>query len=285
MVVRTERSRYILGFSGGYWGCLPFAKPVTILWPMLTAKKQAFAEHYAAHRDGPGAYRHAYTVRAGTSDKSVSNGASKLLADPEIMATVNELANAAVAASPVVFDVATALTKWLEIADADPDELIGLRVGCCRHCYGEGGLYQWHEIEYLARLDEAERQQRAGDLNVQLPDLAGGFGYDHTRAPSPSCWKCRGEGVERVVARDTSKLTPAARLLYGGVKTTRDGIQINIADRTKALENACRIIGAFNDKLRLDGSIGLMAAVVKMETDDPKAAARAYQELMASTAT
>lgn len=251
---------------------------------MLTAQQQAFVDHYALTRSGPDAYRHAYRVRATTSDKSVSTAASTLLADPKIASAVEVAVNNAQAAAPVTFDVAAALTKWLEIAGADPDELIGLRVGCCRHCYGEGGLYQWHEVEYLAKLDEAERLQRAGDQNVQLPDLAGGFGYDHTTAPNPSCWKCRGEGVERVVARDTSKLTPAARLLYGGVKTTKDGIQINIADRTKALENACRIIGAFNDKLRLDGSIGLMAAVVKMETDDPKAAARAYQELMASTA-
>jgi phage terminase small subunit len=251
---------------------------------MLTAKKQAFAEHYAVYRDGPAAYRHAYNVRSTTTAGSIATAASSLLADPEIANMIEKLVNNAAATSPVVFDVAAALTKWLEIAGADPDELIGLRVGCCRHCYGEGGLYQWHELEYLARLDEAERQQRAGDLNVQLPDLAGGFGYDHTRDPNPSCWKCRGEGVERVVARDTSKLTPGARLLYGGVKTTRDGIQINIADRQKALENACRIIGAFNDKLKLDGSIGVMAAVLKMETDDPQAAARAYQELMASTA-
>lgn len=251
---------------------------------MLTAQQQAFVDHYVLTRSGPDAYRHAYRVRATTSDKSVSEAASKLLADPKIARAVEEVVNNAQAAAPVTFDVATALTKWLEIAGADPDELIGLRVGCCRHCYGEGGLYQWHELEYLAKLDEVERLMRDGQQGLQLPDPAGGFGYDHTRAPSPSCWKCRGEGVERVVARDTSKLTPGARLLYGGVKTTRDGIQINIADRQKALENACRIIGAFNDKLRLDGSIGLMAAVVKMETDDPKAAARAYQELMASTA-
>lgn len=264
---------------------MPFGPPVTILPAMLTAQKQAFAEHYAAHRDGPGAYRHAYNVRAGTTDKSVSNAASKLLADPEIMATVEQIATAAVATAPVTFDVAAALTRWLEIASADPDELIGLRVGCCRHCYGAGGLYQWHEVEYLARLDEAERLQRNGDLQAQLPDPAGGFGYDHTAAPNPSCWKCRGEGVERVVARDTSKLTASSKLLYGGVKQKRDGVEIIIADRQKALENACRIIGAFSDRLKLDGSIGVMAAVLKLEaTDDPQAAARAYQELMASTA-
>jgi len=242
---------------------------------MLTAKKQAFVDHYAVHRDGPAAYRHAFTVRAGTSDKSVSNAASKLLANPEIVATLDETVANAAATSPTVFTVADALAKWLEIATADPRELIGLRVGCCRHCHGEGGGYQWHEREYLAACDRSEAEAKP------LPDIAGGFGFNHTLDPNPDCWKCRGEGLERVVPRDTSKLTPSALLLYGGVKQKRDGVEIVIADRTKALENACRIIGAYQDRVKLDGSLGAMAAIVQAMPDDPKAAARAYQELMA----
>lgn len=243
----------------------------------LTLKQQKFVDHYLVTRDGPAAYRHAYTVRATTSAKSIQTASSKLLCDPPIASAVEAGLAAAVAASPVTFTVADALAKWLDIAGADPDELIGLRVGACRYCHGEGGLFQWHQHDYLAACDKSELE------GTPLPDPAGGFGYDHTAAPNPTCWKCRGEGVERIVARDTSKLTPQARLLYGGVKSTRDGVQILIADRTKALENACRIIGAFQDKVRLDGTITAMAAVVQM-TDDPKAAARAYMELMASTA-
>lgn len=242
---------------------------------MLTAKKQAFAEHFAVHRDGPGAYRHAYNVRADTSRKSISTAASELLADPEIVRAIDAAANKALETSPTVFTVRDALAKWLEIATADPRELIGLRVGCCRHCYGDDGGYQWHEREYLAACDRSEAEK------APLPDIAGGFGFNHTLDPNPDCWKCRGEGVERVVPRDTSKLTPAALLLYGGVKQKRDGVEIVIADRTKALENACRIIGAYQDRVKLDGSLGAMAAIVQAMPGDPKAAARAYQELMA----
>lgn len=249
----------------------------------LTAQQQAFVDHYVLTRDGPGSYRHAYRVRATTSAKSVSEAASKMLADPKIQRAVDEAINNAAAASPVTFTVADALNRWLEIASADPNELIGLRVGCCRHCWGEGGLYQWHEHEYLAALDAAERAAQT-DPTVRLPDPAGGFGFNHTADPNPDCWKCQGEGVERVVARDTRRLTPGARLLYGGVKAKRDGVEIIIADRTKALENACRIIGAFTDKVKLDGTIGAMAAVVQMQTDDPKAAAQAYMDLMKATA-
>lgn len=246
-----------------------------ILCAMLTAQKQAFVDHFAAHQDGPAAYRHAYNVRTTTSAKSISTAASKLLSDPEIVSAIEAVRNAALLTAPVTFTVADALAKWIEIAQADPRELIGLRVGCCRYCHGEGGGYQWHEREYLAACDAAERDK------TPLPDPAGGFGFNHTLDPNPDCWKCRGEGVERIVPRDTSRLTPSALLLYGGVKQKRDGVEIIIADRMKALENACRIIGAYQDRVKLDGSIGAMAAIVQQMPDDPKAAARAYQELMA----
>lgn len=241
----------------------------------LTVKQQAFVDRYLQTRDGAGSYRHAFNVRPSTKPKSVSDAASKLLADPEVMAAVERGLSATAAAAPVTFTVADALAKWVEIATADPRELIGLRVGCCRYCWGEAGGYQWHEREYLAACDAAERDKQP------LPDPAGGFGFNHTLDPNVDCWKCRGEGVERVVARDTSKLTPSALLLYGGVKSKRDGVEIIIADRMKALENACRIIGAYQDRVKLDGSIGAMAAIVQQMPNDPKAAARAYQELMA----
>lgn len=120
---------------------------------MLTAQQQAFVDHFVTTRSGPAAYRHAYNVKPGTSEKSVSVSASKLLSDPEIRLATEHRITAATAASPVTFTVADALAKWLDIATADPDELIGLRVGACRHCHGEGGGYQWHEREYLAACD------------------------------------------------------------------------------------------------------------------------------------
>jgi len=189
----------------------------------------------------------------------------------------------------VTFTVAEALERWLTIALANPDELIGLRVGCCRHCHGEGFGYQWKEREYLAALDEAERLQRidpkgAARGDYPFPDPAGGFGFRHAKPPNPDCPECEGEGVERVVARDTSKLSPGALALFGGVKKTRQGLEIIIADRGKALENVTRMLGGFNDKVRVDGSIGAMLAIVKAMPRDPQEASRAYMELIAANA-
>ncbi len=170
------------------------------------------------------------------------------------------------------------LLRFLDIADADPDELIGLRVGCCRYCYGDGGGYQWRAREYMDAVARAERN------DDPLPDIAGGFGYDHTLEPNHDCEECRGEGLERVVARDTSKLSPGAKLLYGGVKQTKNGIEIIMADRVKARESVARIIGAFDDKLRLSGAVAAMTAVVKLEATDPVEAAREYQKLIKNIA-
>lgn len=251
---------------------------------MLTAKQEAFCLDYAAHRNGVRAYRAAYAVRAGTKDATCEQGASKLLRDPRIVARIDEIANeAAKAPGGAVYDAAWCRERWADIAKADPRELIGLRVGCCRYCHGVDHRYQWKQREYLEALTEAERKARK-DPSTPMPDMAGGWGFNQTRAPNPDCPECFGEGVERFVPRDTNNLSPQALLLYGGVKVKRDGYEIIIADRTKALENVTRMAGGYKDNVRLDGSLGVMAQIVKLEAKDPVEASRMYQELMAAPA-
>lgn len=241
---------------------------------VLDEQQGKFLDAYWATGNRAEAYRRAY-------DPFVSNYVAsirgKALAEhPLIVAGMKymreqTLDRAAVTASEV-------LLRFLDIADADPDELIGLRVGCCRYCYGDGGEYQWRQREFMAAVAKAEKN------DDPLPDIAGGFGYDHTLEPNHDCEECRGEGLERVVARDTSKLSPGAKLLYGGVKQTKNGIEIIIADRMKARESVGRIIGAFDDKLRLSGAVAAMTAVVKLEATDPVEAAREYQKLIKNIA-
>lgn len=60
----------------------------------------------------------------------------------------------------------------------------------------------------------------------------------------------------RIVPQDTTNLSPSASRIYEGVKKTRDGWEIKIADRHKARENAARIIGAFVDRKEISGPGG-----------------------------
>ena len=51
---------------------------------------------------------------------------------------------------------------------------------------------------------------------------------------------------------DTRRLQGAARRLYAGLKQSKDGLQVLMADREKALENVARHLGMFNDKLEVN---------------------------------
>lgn len=246
----------------------------------LTAKQETFCQHFAQFRDGAAAYRLAFDCSPEMKSSSVHSAASRLLASEKISSRVDELIAEITGQCEAVFNARRALEVWTDIATADPNELIGLKIGACRRCWGVGFGYQWKEHEYLEALAAAERAHAAGDAQAQLPDPSGGFGYRRTREPNPECPHCEGEGVERIVARDTSKLSPGAQLLYGGVKQTRNGPEVIIADRTKAWENASRIVGAFKDTVKLDGSLSAAIAVVKAETTDPNEASRLYQEMI-----
>lgn len=256
----------------------------------LTIKQEKFCQHYVAHRNAPAAYRYSHDVKPETPDAKVSSMASNELKHVKIAGRITELLREVTAAAAVtvpgegekpneLFTAVEALRMWLEMATANPDELIGLRIGCCRHCYGDGFRYQWREREYEAALKEWEALYRKGG-DLPMPDIAGGFGFRKGRTPNPQCPECEGEGVERVVPRDTSKLSKGAQSLYGGVKKKRDGLEIIIADRQKALENASRIIGAFKDNVRLDGSINAMVQAVVTKYTDPNQASRAYQDFI-----
>ncbi len=253
----------------------------------LTPKQEAFCQAYVASLNGAQAYRSAYAVGEMTKDASVNVAASKLLADPKISQRIDVLQHQADAAAAATRDPATsvgtltwALDRLTGIATADPRELIGLRVGACRHCHGAGHAYHWRQREYLEALAVAERSP----VPVPLPDCSGGLDFNATRPPHPDCPECHGEGIERVVPRDTDKLSDQALLLYGGVKRKRDGsIEIVMADRTKALELAVRMLGGFTDNVRLGGTIGQLTKII---TNDMTAeeAAQAYREMNAAMA-
>lgn len=242
----------------------------------LTENQEKFAQAHALEGlSQSDAYRRCYAVDKMT-EKTVHTSAYKLSIVPHVAARISELKaqRAATAVGPATFDVRKLFETYLEIANADPNELIGIKVGACRFCYGEGHLFQWREREYLEALAKWERKPDT----VDMPDPAGGFGYKHYLAPHPDCPECGGEGVERVVPRDSEKLSKGARVLYRGAQQTKDGIKVLMADKDKALEQIGRILGAFDDKLRLD--LTGKVASLRLTTSDPKEAAEAYAKMV-----
>lgn len=207
----------------------------------LTPRQERFIEEYLVDLNAKQA-----AIRAGYSPNGAEVTASKLLTLAKVQAAVAEGRKALSARTEINQELV--LKRWLQIATANPNDLIQFRRVCCRHCFGQGHEYQW--------VDEAEYERAIHNATIndlEPPEDTGGYGFDPTIRPHPKCPKCHGEGHGEVHANDTRDLTGGALALYAGVKQTKEGFEIKMHDQAKALENIARHLGMFNDKLTLKG--------------------------------
>lgn len=254
---------------------------------MLTDRQEKFALKVAEGSTKADAYR-AFYKTDGWNIQAVAEAGGKLSLKPKVAARIMELTKSKRDKAEGEFDmtVKKLLLTFIQIAFTDPNELISVRQGACRHCWGVGGGYQWKEREYLQRVAEWAaahalwEHKRKGDEPV-MPDASGGFGYRFSAHPNPECHECEGEGVSRLVPKDTTKLSEGARLLYRGAQQTKDGLKILFADKDQALDKIGRILGAYDDRLRVDLRAGVVA--LQMTTSDPAEAAKAYESMLTAS--
>ena len=193
-------------------------------------------------------------IRAGYYRTTAKQQGSRLLTYADIQTRLGELRE--VVAEKLDIEAAEVFRRWWHTATADPNELTQHRIGACRYCHGAGHAYQWKtQREY----DEARAQWVAKtpaegaspDIlaahSIQQPKMDGGLGYRLTNDPVPDCPECYGLGVPYVWMADTRRISEQARLLYNGVKETKNGIEILMADRQKALELVARNLGMLKD--------------------------------------
>jgi phage terminase small subunit len=225
------------------------AKKQKVATPSKTERRVAkFVSEYIIDFNG----RRAATA-AGYSADSARQQASEMLADPAISAMVD----AAIAERAQVSSItAKAVVDRLHlIATADARELSEIHRACCRYCWGKGHLFQRTPREMAeARAEHAAAV--SGKEHVSAFNEAGGIGYNPKKDPNPKCPECFGDGEVRVVLKDTRDLSPAARLLFAGVKQTQHGIEIKQHSQTDALQNLGRHLGVFKDKVELTGKDG-----------------------------
>lgn len=201
-----------------------------------TAQKEKFALGIVEGKSQSDAYRAAYNC-AGMKAKAVWTEASKLVRDPEVAQWIANARREALKA--VTVEQADVVALWWRIANADANELMQHRRGCCRHCHGDGHKYQWKNADEFAHEFAAaiDREQKI------LPDCAGGFDFDERLEPHPECPECGGEGVPYVWFADTRTLSGSARLLYAGVKKTKLGMEILTRNQDDALKNVAAYLG------------------------------------------
>jgi hypothetical protein len=229
----------------------------------LTPKQRRFVEEYLVDLNGTQA-----AIRAGYSPRTARQIAAEYLTKPDIAIAVAEAQQAAIKRIHLSQEgVLETLAAW---ATADPRDLIQHRRVCCRFCYGKDHLYQEKPSEQRARRAKhdamlAQTPENKWHLLPRWDDL-GGVGYDPRKEPIEDCPECFGEGEEQVFVADTRKLSKGAAMLYGGVKTTRDGLEVKMQPKDKAVELLARhyrLLGATGD----DGETGARTIIHKSDPD------------------
>jgi phage terminase small subunit len=217
----------------------------------LTPKREAFCVAMADPEcKGPSdAYTRAYDAERMTP-KQIANEANKLLQNREITGRIAELRQAV--AAPVLASAAFVLQEWLDLHLADANELTTARRFCCRHCYGIEHRYQWvNEDEYAvecAKVIDYNAAKSARQHSKPLPLCDGGFGYQRDKLPVDTCPHCNGDGYLDVYIADMRNVSPRARKLFAGVKTTQNGVEVKMRDQDAALANIARYLGMFVER-------------------------------------
>lgn len=221
-----------------------------------------------------GSYADAFREVFGEGNRSVPTFHTdvwRLNARPEISRRILEIQ--AEQAKPIERAREFLLQWWFNRMIYDPAEITAWAVHACRYCHGDGHRYQWREGEFFEACDAAERD------GAMLPDIAGGFGYSTRREPLRECPRCDGRGVSRTDIADTRGLSPSARAAFEGIKETKNGIEIKMADKDKAAEQFAKLSGF---------DVQIVRNIVDTPTDaelailaqDPIAAAAAYKRIM-----
>lgn len=200
---------------------------------LTNTKHQLFVDEYIIDFNATEA-----AIRAGYSKKTAAQQGYRLTKDERIDAAIDEAIAARTKRMHITQD--HVLGMWWQIANADYNELSSVRRVACGYCYGD---------------------------NITLDDDSDGREIDPSREPNPDCGICRGEGSPHVHIADTSKLSPAAKLVYQGAKETKFGIEVQTADRMKALDNVARHLGMFKDTVdhtSSDGSMSTKPTVIRL---------------------
>lgn len=250
----------------------------------LTQAQAMWVSEFLEHGDAVLAYRKSHP-NSRLKDSSLANSAYKMKNHKKV-GKVLELMRIDLG-KQTMMNAKDVLQEWIDIATADPNELMSFQRRCCRHCYGRGHQYQWADAdEFAYALGQAlSHKRKAGDARMPIPCDDGGYGFRFNLKPHPECTKCLGEGLPEVFICDTRNLSAKGRKLYAGIKQTTNGLQILTRDQDGALANIAKALGMTPDKLQVTGADGgpLISATLALPADSTEAA-NVYAQIVKSGA-
>lgn len=201
---------------------------------VLTDKQQRFVDEYMVDMNATQA-----AIRAGYSPHTANEQGSQLLAKLSIQRALNAARKEQQERTQITAD--GVLREAWNIVTADTRELVELKTGCCRCCYGEG--HRWQRTVGEMNRDR-EKWVEKGSNPAEF-DEQGGIGFNPLRAPHPECPECGGDGRARVVLKDTRYLSEKGAALYAGAKQTQFGIEVKTHDKSPYAEKLFRHLGLY----------------------------------------
>ena len=218
----------------------------------LNPKQQRFVDEYLVDLNATQA-----AIRAGYSVDTAGSIGHENLKKPEIQLAIAEARKQQQERTGITAD--RVLREIAHVALADARELVEVKTGCCRCCYGEGHKYQ-------RTVGEMNRDREAWVEKGKNPaefDEAGGIGFNPLQQPHPECPICGGDGMARTVLKDTRHLSASAAALYAGAKQTKEGIEIKMHSKMDALEKLARHLGMYekDNQQKTDPLAALLSAI------------------------
>lgn len=237
----------------------------------LLIREERFCEEMARHGDPAVAVRSGYGMPT-LSAREVNRIAENLMARDDIASRIREIAESARSLTAV--NVATVLNHWLNLATADPNEVVQHRRVCCRYCWSDEHVYQWTPAEYWDATAKAIDQEKPAPVN------ASGTWYDKTKGPNPECPECFGDGTGEVHLTDTRLMSPRARLLIESIKMGKHGPEVTLHDRMAPMDNIAKFLGMFKETIRIEDLTKPKSDnVIDVSTMTPEALVEKFREL------
>lgn len=200
----------------------------------LEPRQQRFVEEYMVDMNATQA-----AIRAGYSAETAEQIGYQLLQKTSVVEAISKARQDQQERTAITAD--TVLMEIANVALADARELVEVKTGCCRCCYGEGHKYQRTLLEMNS---DRERWLDKGKDPSEF-DEQGGIGFNPLLLPNSDCPNCGGDGQARTVLKDTRHLSPRAVALYAGAKRTKEGIEIKMHSKLDALEKLAKHVGLY----------------------------------------
>lgn len=200
----------------------------------LTDKQQRFVDEYLVDNNATQA-----AIRAKYSPDTAGAIGHENLKKPEIQAAIAIARKAQQERTQITAD--RVVTEAWNILTADARELVEVKIGCCRHCYGVG-----HRSQRTVGEMNADRERWLDEGKpIDEFDEQGGIGFNPLLQPHPECPECWGDGNPRTVLKDTRYLSTKAAALYAGAKEGKYGIEVQLHDKAAAMEKLFKHLGLY----------------------------------------